>query len=115
MTTASNHRPAWNPTQRDAINNAVTFANVFTQAALDAAHTGITPDVIEVKHFGGQLSVSIQVHRGDTAGVDRLAELYGLAPDNGRTQNYTRVGHTILAADSVAVCVYCGRGLQVVL
>src|SRR5947209_6511910 len=103
MTTASNHRPAWDPTRRDAINQAVTFANVFTQAALDAAHIGITPDVIRVDHIDSQLAVSVQIHRGDTRGVDRLADLYGLAPDTGRAHNYTRTGHTILAADTVAV------------
>jgi hypothetical protein len=113
MTTASNHRPALGPAQRDAINQAVTFANVFTQAALDAAHVGISPDVIRVDHIGGQLAVNIQIHRGRTEDVDRLADLYGLARDTGRAQNYTRAGHTILAADTVAVTVYCGRGLVI--
>jgi hypothetical protein len=108
MTTASNHRPAWDPTRRDAINQAVTFANVFTQAALDAAHIGINPDVIRVDRIGGQLAVAIQIHRGRTEDVDRLANLYG-------ADNYTRAGHTVLAADTVSVVVYCGRGLQVVL
>jgi hypothetical protein len=37
-----------------------------------------------------------------------------LAPDTGRHQNYTREGHTVMAGDTVAVRVYCGRPLQVV-
>jgi hypothetical protein len=37
-----------------------------------------------------------------------------LAPDTGRCQNYTRDGHTVMAGDTVAVRVYCGRPLQVV-
>jgi hypothetical protein len=115
MTAASNHRPTWDPTQRDAINQAVTFANVFTQAALDAAHIGISPDVIRVDHISDQLTVTIQIRRGRTADADRLADLYGLTPDTGRAENYTRHGHTIIAADVVAVRVYCARGLQAVL
>jgi hypothetical protein len=111
MSVHSNHRPALDPAQRDAINQAVTFANVFTQAALDAAHVGVNPEVIRVDRIGGQLAVGVQIHRGRTENVDRLADLYGLAPDTGRAQNYTRTGHTVLAADTVAVTVYCGRGL----
>jgi hypothetical protein len=96
------------------LQQAVTFANVFTQAALDAAHHGISPDVIEVHRIGGVLSVGIHVGRRDKAAVDQLADLYGLAPDTGRPQNYTRDGHTVMAGDTVAVRVYCGRPLQVV-
>ena len=96
------------------LRHAVTFANVFTQAALDAAHQGITPDVIEVHRIGGGLNVGIQVGRRDKAAVDKLADLYGLADDNGTTANYTREGHTVIAQDTVAVHIYCGRPLQVV-
>jgi hypothetical protein len=72
----------------DPLQQAVTFANVFTQAALDAAHHGISPDVIEVHRIGGVLSVGIQVGRRDKAAVDQLADLYGLVPDTGRHQKF---------------------------
>jgi hypothetical protein len=35
-------------TTTDPLQRAVAFANVFTQAALDAAHAGITPQLISV-------------------------------------------------------------------
>jgi hypothetical protein len=98
----------------DPLQQAVTFANVFTQAALDAAHLGISPDVIEVHRIGGVLSAGIQVGDRDTRAVDTLAELYGIAPDLGDPLLYSRKGHTVMAGDTVAVRVYCTRPFQVV-
>jgi hypothetical protein len=103
-------------TTTDPLQRAVAFANVFTQAALDAAHAGITPQLISVDKFSepAPLTVDIQLGDRDTRAVDTLAELYGIAGDPGDPLLYSRKGHTVMAGDTVAVRVYCTRPLQVV-
>jgi hypothetical protein len=91
-------------------NRAVAFANVFTQAALDAAHAGITPQLISVDQFGrAPFTVDIQLGDRDTRAVDTLAELYGIDADPGDPLLYARKGRTVMAGDTVAVRVYCTR------
>jgi hypothetical protein len=103
-------------TTTDPLQRAVAFANVFTQAALDAAHAGISPQLISVDKFSepAPLTVDIQLGDRDTQAVDTLAELYGIEPDPGDPLLYSRKGHTVMAGDTVAVRVYCTRPLQVV-
>jgi hypothetical protein len=103
-------------TTTDPLQRAVAFANVFTQAALDAAHAGITPQLISVDKFSepAPLTVDIQLGHRDTRAVDTLAELYGIDADPGDPLLYARKGHTVMAGDTVAVRVYCTRPLQVV-
>jgi hypothetical protein len=79
-------------TTTDPLQRAVAFANVFTQAALDAAHAGITPQLISVDQFGrAPLTVDIQLGDRDTRAVDTLADLYGIAGDPGDPLLYRRV------------------------
>jgi hypothetical protein len=102
-------------TTTDPLQRAVAFANVFTQAALDAAHAGISPQLISVDQFGrAPLTVDIQLGDRDTRAVDTLADLYGIAGDPGDPLLYSRDGHTVMAGDTVAVRVYCTRPFQVV-
>jgi hypothetical protein len=77
-------------TTTDPLQRAVAFANVFTQAALDAAHAGISPQLISVDKFSepAPLTVDIQLGDRDTQAVDTLAELYGIEPDPGGCHNY---------------------------
>jgi hypothetical protein len=97
-------------TTTDPLQRAVAFANVFTQAALDAAHAGITPQLISVDQFGrAPLTVDIQLGDRDTR-----ADLYGIAGDPGDPLLYSRDGHTVMAGDTVAVRVYCTRPFSLV-
>lgn len=112
----SNAYATTTPAEDAAMRHAVTFANVFTQAALDTAYHGIRPEMIHVDTFSwaGHLTVTIQITGSDTTAVDTLGELYGLADPEPGGRNYTRIGHTVIAADTVAVRVYCRRPAQVV-
>lgn len=101
------------------IPHAVNLANVFTQAALDAAGCDIKPVAITVNTYTDptRLAVDVQIGRRDTAAVDRLADFYALPaadPLQPGTELedhalYTREGAAVVAGDPVHVRIYSGR------
>jgi hypothetical protein len=102
----------------DPLQRATIFGNVFTRVTLDAAHTGISPDLVSVSRYSESeeaVRVDVQIRGHDTAAVDALAELYDLADDEvGVPSLYIRAGRTVIDGHSIAVRVYCACPRRVV-
>lgn len=97
-------------TAQEALEHRDAMLDVFTEITQDCLLLGLTPVGVQLNRWSnGTLDVRVQLSGTDTDGVDRLAESWGLAADDGTTGNYTRDGRLDIAGRRVAVGVYTGR------
>jgi hypothetical protein len=75
-----------------AAEHHTAFTAVFGAVATQCQRLDLRPSSVSISALFGLLSATVGLPGGDTAGVDALAGVYGLAPDDGADTIYARRG-----------------------